>query len=134
MNRVDSNYAETAAKFDRWAAALTSGVTSAIRDITLGSEREAVKRLTGGSRPAGSYPVPNRTGFLRRSMGSRVRPEEGILFNSAIYARAVHDGYTPYSNPRVQFNIGARPYMTDAVAAVDPETVVERAIEEALPQ
>lgn len=133
MTRGESNYAETAAKFDRWAAAIASGVASAMRDITIGVEREAVKRLTGGSKPPGSYPVPVRTGFLRRSMGSRYNTESGIVYNTAIYARAIHEGFSPYGNPRVAYPIGARPYMTDAVAAVDPTVVVEDALNKALP-
>ena len=113
------------------AAALKTAVPRATASVLFTVQREASKRLAGHGEP-GSYPIPIRTGHLRRSMGSRRDSDySGYVFNRARYARAHHDGFRPYNNPHAS-PIPARPFLTDAVAAVDAGLVFRKHIAKAL--
>lgn len=113
----------------RWDASLQR----ALRKIIALVDRGQVKNLTGGgSAAAGAYPVPIRTGFLRRSGGSRVEPRAGMVFNTAEYANAIHNGGVhPYGNPNAQV-IAARPFLQDAADRVDHLAIMADAAREAL--
>ena len=89
----------------------TQGVTTA-----KGWKRQSI--------PAGGYPVPVRTGHLKQSLnwlkpgeakssdGLEVRAAENevIIFDSASYAKSVHDGLGPNRK------YGPRPFLRDALA------------------
>ncbi len=69
-------------------------------------ERHQVQLLSGaGDSEAGAYPVPIRTGTLRRSAGSdSLGLNRAVVFNTAEYAGRVH---------------AERPFLQDAVDRVD---------------
>lgn len=85
---------------------------------------------------AGGYPVPVRTGNLRRlldfvepgqSKGEfAAGPMEAILYDSALYARLIHDA----EGSSAKF--GPRPYLTDALKKFDEGGKIMANIEEAI--
>lgn len=134
MIRIESNFGERSTQFARYAAAWTRAVAEGLRDVAITVERAAAANLRGPKSAApGSYPVPIRTGFLRRSLQARFGQRESMVINSAIYARAVHDGFTPYGNPHARYSIVPRPYLQDAVDSTDINEVMAIRINKALP-
>ena len=86
-----------------------------MRGLAIQAQRHAVELAGGpGSAPAGAYPIPIRTGTFRRAFGFQASERDAVLFNSAIYARAIHDGFQPYGNPHAA-PIPARPYFDDVL-------------------
>jgi hypothetical protein len=82
-------------------------------------ERKANALAKGpGTADAGAYPIPIRTGYFRRAFGFKVNDRDAIVFNSALYARSLHDGFRPFGNPHAA-PIAARPYFDDAMDALD---------------
>jgi hypothetical protein len=87
-------------------------------------------QLTG----AGGYPVPVRTGNLKRlldfidpgqSMGAfSAGPLESVLFDSAEYASVVHDA----TGSSARF--GKRPYLTDALTRFNQGNQIEAVMED----
>lgn len=111
-----------AARAIRWREAVARGV----RKATIAVERAAAQRLTGSGAPM-SYPIPVRTGYLRRSLGVRVLETEGMVFNVAEYAWAIHEGRKdiPKLNKR-------RPFLEDALKDADPGLVIQTEVRGAL--
>jgi hypothetical protein len=79
---------------------------------------KAFDNLSGGhGDEAGSYPVPVRMGFLRRSLamlgpgqskdGFTTEAGEAVIYNTSIYAWAIHEG-------REDKKTKGRPFLTDA--------------------
>lgn len=97
---------------------------SETRRWVLAAHRASLKNLSGAGlksskAPGGAYPVPVRTGHLRRSEGY-VLPGlskhglsagavSGLLVNTAVYASNVHEGTHRHEG------FGARPFQQDAV-------------------
>lgn len=91
----------------------------------IGTHREAFDFLSGAKGNPGGYPVPVETGNLRRlldflppgkskTVGSTTFATgdmESMVYNSAIYSRAIHDG----TGSSAKF--GARPFITDGFEA-----------------
>lgn len=121
---------EFSALYARRAAELGPAIRRGTRNVLLSVERAATKNLSGsGSAAAGSYPVPIRTGNLRRSMGVRQESETvGFVFNRARYAGAIHRGMTPYNNPRIRKSYLGRPFLDDAAASVDSEKIFRESV------
>ena len=103
-------------------------VTNALETIVIGVNKIAIDYLSGpGAKksgiPGGGYPVPVRTGHLRRaenivlpgktkSAGGKTYsagPMGAIAYNAAAYAAAIHEGL---GSSRKH---GRRPFLTDAV-------------------
>lgn len=105
--------------------ALRRGVGRALVAV----ERLAQKYTSGsGSSEAGAYPVPIRAGNLSRSFSvRRLGDTSGLVLNRATYARAIHGGFTPYGNPRLQ-RMAGRPFLDDAVEDADPSQYVLAAL------
>jgi len=94
-----------------------------LRRSAMGIHRAAYDFLSGPKSAVGGYPVPVRTGHLRRSLDwlgpnrSKSKdgktftagPHEAVVYNSAVYSRAIHDGRGSSAK------FGARPYLTDAL-------------------
>ncbi len=105
--------------------------------ITRGARKgQFTPRRTSQSSPAGAYPVPRRTGFLKsrvdivkpgetkiwgESSDLRTRKKttagtlsagqlEAVLYDNAAYANVIHEGYGTSKN------YGRRPYLEDGVA------------------
>lgn len=135
MIRIESNFGERSTQFARYAAAWTRAVAEGLRDVAITVERAAAANLRGPKSAApGSYPVPIRTaGGLRSKLQARFGQRESMVINSAIYARAVHDGFTPYGNPHARYSIVPRPYLQDAVDSTDINEVMAIRINKALP-
>jgi hypothetical protein len=78
------------------------------------------KRKVKVTLPGGGYPVPVRTGNLKRLLdfldpgkskgGFSAGPLEALVYNSAEYARVIHDGRGSSAK------YGPREYLTDALA------------------
>jgi len=123
---------------DDFPDAVDRGLTRAAKGI----HRAAHSFLSGPGKkssniPGGGYPVPVRTGHLRRMLGylppnaskskSSSRSEEAaeerdrvgfstgkheaIIFNAAAYGEVIHDGRGSSAK------FGARPFLTDALEA-----------------
>ena len=106
--------------------AIDSVVQTFLADIAARVDRGMVKNLSG-SGGAGEYPVPRRTGHLARSSGHSVRRRQAVVWNAARYARAVHDGFRAYGNPNAPY-YGPRPFLSEAVASVDPVQRLQQAL------
>jgi hypothetical protein len=105
----------------RWAAAVAKG----LRDIAITVERGATKNTSGsGNAAPGSYPVPIRTGTLRRSIQSRFGARDAMVVAAAQYASAIHNGFTPYGNPNARLSYIGRPFLQDAVDAIDANEIM----------
>lgn len=113
------------------AAAIPAAVRRGTRNVLLAVEQKATANLSGSGAP-GSYPIPVRTGNLRRSMGVRQESDTvGYVFNRAVYARAHHEGFHPYGNKKAK-RIPARPFLTNAAEAVDTGMIFRRGFAKAL--
>jgi len=115
----------------RWVArgdAVPDAVARGVRKVVFTVENKAEELLRGaGTAAPGSYPVPVRSGFLRRSMGATASGGRGLVFNSAEYARAIHDGFRPYGNKHAK-PVPARPFMDDALAATDIAEIMDSVV------
>ncbi len=118
MIGVQHNVGQLSPQLRRRAAAMPAALRAGLRRIGDKVERGMNRNLSGGGAP-GSYPVPRRTGHLARSGGNRVGDREVVVFNSALYAGAIHEGFHPYGNPNAPRYPG-RPFLADAAAAADP--------------
>lgn len=117
--RADSNAAALARKYrerlQRMDAALRRGLYKAAAAV----DREQQKNLSGSAGdPAGAYPVPVRTGNLRRATFINVRGSRlAIVGNTAEYALAIHRN---------------RPFLDDAAAAVDAGEIMAIEVRKAI--
>lgn len=130
MIRVEHDFGRLPPEYRELVARWDARLQSAMRSIAAKTEAAANRNLSGGG-PPGAYPVPRRTGHLARSLGSQVRPRQAIVFNSALYARAVHDGFTAYGNPNAP-TYPARPFLEDAARSVDAIGEIVAQMEKAL--
>ena len=123
--------AAIAAKRDAIAAAVQKGMRSAL----LAVEAEAVRNLSGGGKPY-SYPVPVRTGNLRRARTvQQPEPGLGLIAFTADYAWAVHSGKVTQWAGRGktrEVQRTPRPFAEDAVETVDPAHYIIEAVAEAV--
>lgn len=141
------------ANLDRWAKEMPHAVDRGLKRIVRGLHRTAFEWLSGaggmskkqragtwgftkrsGERVehalyegAGGYPVPVRTGHLRRMLDwldpgesktgdagtFTASPHEAVLFDSAVYARTIHEGLGSSRK------FGPRRYVTDALERFD---------------
>lgn len=128
---ADEVAAAIAAKRDAIAAAVQNGMTSAL----LAMEAAAVKNLSGSGKPY-SYPVPVRTGNLRRARTvQQPEPGLGVIAFTADYAWAVHTGKVNEWAGRGKtrkIQRTARPFAQDAVDSTDPAHYVIDAVSQAV--
>ena len=134
MIRITGRYdAEAAlAKLGLFSAALKGTLVNNIAGRIADNVFAEAFNLLSGSGPAWSYPVPVRTGNLRRLLwritpagykggqpsGSyNVGPGEAYVGNSAEYAHAIHDGRT-YRRALSGGRGMGRPFLTDAANKV----------------
>lgn len=94
---------------------MQSAMTMALRRAANAIDGEQTKRLGGSNTAApGAYPVPARTGHLhQKTFWDVPRATLAFVGNRATYAHAVHEGL---GSNRTH---GRRPFLDDAVAAVD---------------
>lgn len=110
-------------------AALARGMKKALTAVNI----EASKLLSGSAAAEpGTYPVPIRSGHLHGALGTRhLGGGVGLVFNRAKYARAIHEGFTPYGNKKAK-RVAARPFLADAVEKADPQEYVFQALRQAV--
>lgn len=101
--RVITDIKQVQARLDRMATAIPRAIDSGLGKWAIIAHRAALKNLSGSkSDAAGSYPVPVRTGNLRRSddyvlplhskHGIFAAHGQAYLVNTAGYAHAIHEG------------------------------------------
>ncbi len=109
------------------ATAIPVARLALLRGLAIQTVRAAT-RLTGGPGTAkpGAYPIPIRTGTLRRGHNFQVQGDTVVVFNDTVYARANHDGFRPYGNPRAHV-IPGRPFYDDALTQLDLQAAADAA-------
>lgn len=134
MTDLTTNAGQLAERYRARGDAVVRAARSALSSAALAVEREMVKRLSGSGAPW-SYPVPVRTGHLRRSTFVQRHDTLAIVGNRAAYASAIHTGqvaeWAGHGKHR-QAARPARPFLDDAVKDVDPAKRVTAAIVAAL--
>jgi hypothetical protein len=133
MTSFSTNAARIKALFEDRRAKWDAALAKAMRKAVFAVEASAVDFLTGSGAARG-YPVPVRTGFLRRALGSKVESQtSGIVFNSAGYARAIHSGEIAVGfKGRQRKKINARPFLEDAMKTAQPGALIVQAMSAAL--
>lgn len=109
---------------EAWHRHLPKGVEHGLSTIARHVFRQAHQFLSGVQKdPPGSWPVPVRTGHLRRSLNwlepgesktteagtFEAGPLQAVVYDSAIYAYPIHEGRG--SSAKFQ----SRPYLTEAL-------------------
>jgi|GEM_PF-5265172 len=104
-------------RYHKRAAAVRRGARAGLKRIVDRVDLEQAKNLRGGAdAPPGSYPVPIRTGNLFQSrFGQVVNDHLAVAGNAAAYAGVIHK---------------TRPFLSDAVDAVDMPLEMSRGLEE----
>ncbi len=126
--RITTNAARVHREYRKRIAAWEAGLRAGLRNIAIAVERGATARLSGpGTAASGTYPVPVRTGYLRRAMGIEVATRSSATFNSAQYAGPIHNGLRPYGNPHARM-VPGRAFLDDAVAAIEPADIMQTAL------
>lgn len=136
MTRVSitSTAGALARQFQAYARAWDAAVAKGLRDVAITVERGAVKNASGPRSAApGEYPVPIRSGRLRGSIQSRFGARESMVIATMEYASAIHNGFTPYGNPNAKKSYIGRPFLQDAVDAIDPTEIMLIRINKELP-
>lgn len=120
MINIKSNASDLTRRLKAIGNGVGKATSKGLARWALLAHREAHKLLSGSGKPApGSYPVPVRSGHLRRSEdyvlpgrskhGITAGDSEAWLVNSAEYARPIHDG------TGTQRRFGRRRFMADAI-------------------
>lgn len=129
---IETNADDVADTVAQKRAGISRAVASGTRSALLAIESEAVKNLSGDGAPF-SYPVPVRTGNLRRDRTvQQPEPGIGILAFLASYAWAVHEGEVGEYEGRGKTKIvqrSPRPFAQDAVDKVDPAHFILEAVD-----
>lgn len=117
-------------------ALLPGAIQKGLEAVARAGYSGAFDLLSGPRDPAGAYPVPVVRGHLRRLLGW-VKPGaskskggetftsgkfEAIVFDAAEYSVAIHEGKGSSRK------YGQRPYITDSMAEVDGEKILDRAV------
>jgi hypothetical protein len=129
---VTSNAGDLATQYRTLAARLSAALQRGLLKAMSAVEAAAQKLLSGGGAPF-SYPVPVRTGNLRSSLGDeQLSPTAVEVFDTADYARAVHEGVFSEWAGRGKTKIVQRqdrPFLTDALQSAQPTDIVVAELE-----
>jgi hypothetical protein len=120
------------------ATRMPGAIKRGLNRIAIGVHRETVAWLSGAAGRPGGYPVPVRTGHLRRMQAwlkpgetktgeagtFTAGPMEVVVYNSAGYATMIHEGKG--RNARH----GARPFLTDALTRFNSGARIVKIMEE----
>jgi hypothetical protein len=125
--KASSNAAALARKYAQRIAALNKALERGLGKSAKSVDGEQIKRLSGPP-IVGNYPVPVHSkkaggkktgGHLRGSSGWAVQGhKQAAVFNTAEYAFVIHDGRGSSEK------YGPRPFLDDAVKAVDVSGIV----------
>lgn len=115
--KIITNATSAANRIAEYLRKMDGAVYAGLKKIAAAAERAQLKNLKGHhSAEPGSYPVPNRTGHLfREAFFEMTGATTAVVGNKASYALAVHDAEGGSSSA----TYGPRPFVTDAVDAVD---------------
>lgn len=132
--RVDTNAIEVERVFRARAEHWDRLLDISMRKSLIALDREAAKLLSG-SGDAWTYPVPIRSGNLRR--GQRTQqpsPVLGFVLNVTSYARAIHTGLISVGRGagRKMKQFRARPWLTDAAERADVPGIFKRTFDDGL--
>lgn len=137
MTAIQTNAGEVASTIAAKRDAIAGAVSKGMRSALLATDSAAVENLSGGGKPY-AYPVPVRTGNLRRARTvQQPQPGLGIIAFLAAYAWAIETGKVSEwagrgKTRRVQRT--ARPFAADAVEKADPARYVIEAVSEVVAQ
>lgn len=135
MTDVSTNAAQLVRIYQRRRAAWNAAVRAGTLEVLKQVDAKAVDNLSGSGAP-GAYPVPVRTGHLRRSQGFRLTDStSGLVFNTAVYAAPIHAGRQTIraaGGGHRQIATVRRPFLDDAAARVDMSMVFQAKVREAL--
>lgn len=128
----------------RFAHRIPGAAQRGLSRVAKGVHRKAYEFLSGSGAkasnvPAGGYPVPVRTGHLRRMLNwlepgktktagepftgtFTAGPMEAIIYNAANYAMAIHEG------KKSSAKYGPRPFLTDALKKFNQGARIEKII------
>jgi len=132
MISVNSNANDASMRLKHMVVDINRSLDEGLTEAVLFGHREVLKSLSGkASAPAGSDPVPVRTGHLRRSenyitpgqskVGMTAGSGQAMLVNTANYASNIHEGTGPHAV------FGPRPFMRDAADKIRerlPKTMI----------
>lgn len=119
MQRIVFDAAEMILVTGNAVRAIRPSTRALLRNLAIQGEGIVMDLMKGpGSAKAGAYPIPIRTGTLRRGVGFKVDDDSAFVYNTSVYARAIHDGFRPYGNPHAR-PIPARPYFDDMLDKLD---------------
>lgn len=134
---MKSNAADVAKGLDATGNAVERAVRAGVAQGAFAIERAMIDNLSGSGDPY-AYPVPVRTGHLRRSSGvEQPQPHLAIVYNGAAYAWAVHTGNVnewrshyagPSDTPSMAVSRRPRPFLDDAVARTPYADIVIRSV------
>lgn len=94
---IKSNAAQIALGIINKAKGTRTAVRAGLTRVALSINAKHIENLSGPSEaPAGSYPVPVRSGHLRRSADVEVKETEAYVMNTAEYAAKVHETNGPF--------------------------------------
>ena len=134
MAKIDTNAIEVEREFraraDHWDRLLDISM----RKSLIALDRESVKLLSGHGDPW-TYPVPVRSGNLRRSQRTQQpSPVLGFVLNVAGYARAIHSGLISVGRGpgRKTKQFRARPWLIDAAERADVPGIFKRTFDDGL--
>ena len=111
MININSNASKIKRNFASRKARFIAGLKKALTVLAVKVDNEQVKNLSGDLNDgAGAYPIPVRTGNLRRGHFFNVSPQLfAIVGNTTSYAKTIHE---------------TRPFLDDAVDSVDAVKLV----------
>lgn len=112
-------------------AQVTTAMRRFFQRIATLTEREAIKNTSGKGAPRG-YPIPIRSGDLRRSIASEFSATSAMVFSSAEHADAQQAGYLPYGNPKAT-PIPPRQFTFDAAKSAPVEDELADALARVFP-
>lgn len=129
---VNSNGEQIAATYRGFAAKLSEALHRGLLKAMSAVEKAALANISGSGAPF-TYPVPTRSRFLLQSLGSDVISQTAVeIFDSAPYARAVHEGVFNQWAGRGKTRIVQRPdrpFLTDALQSAQPTDIVAAELE-----
>lgn len=130
MIRVSHNLGAVGPQLRAAGEGVEPAVRRGLRRIGIAVERRASKNTTG-SGPAGSWPIPRRTGFLNRSISGPILTRDSVTVEStAKYAAAMTFGFHAFGNPNAPYYPG-RPFLYLAAQGVDAAAIMVEELERA---
>lgn len=95
--KFSSNAAQVVKGIVNRAKGTRNALRAGLLKVAVSLNEKQIENLSGsGSDPAGSYPVPVRSGHLRRSAEIVVKETEAYVMNTAQYAAKIHKNNGPF--------------------------------------